>query len=144
MKALVNLVKNTRNEFWADGLAKKLADNFEEQAMEALTERLHNDPRIAIACNAFSFGIKAISFSDGTVILDDDSIVELEEWISLKEDLMFNEPSEKTYILIGLDDFGMCIKSIKPFIDELVNRGYKLLINPENDQLNVSFEMPQD
>ena len=37
MKKLVNVVQNIRNEIWTDGKAKKLADDFEQKALEALT-----------------------------------------------------------------------------------------------------------
>ena len=138
MKKLVNVVQNTRNEIWADGKAKKLADDFEQKAQEALTEWFHVEPSRAIANNIFSFEIKAIAFSDGTILLENAPITGWDEW----DDVEFTELSKDDFIMIN-DDSGVDAKIIKPFIDELINRGYKLSYN-DATQLCVSFEMPKE
>ena len=137
MKKLVNVVQNTRNEIWTDGKAKKLADDFEQKALKALTEWLHDEPSRAIAYNIFSFEIKAIAFSDATILLENAPITGWDEW----DDVEFSELSENDFIMID-DNTGLDVKNIKPFIDELINRGYKLSLS--DSQLCVSFEMPKE
>ncbi len=134
MKKLVNVVQNTRNEIWTDGKAKKLADDFEQKAQEALTEWFHDEPSRAIAYNIFSFEIKAIAFADATILLENAPITGWDEW----DDVEFPELSNNDFIMIG-DHIGLDVKNIKPFIDELINRGYKLSLS--DSQLCVSFEM---
>ena len=142
MKKLVNVVQNTRNELWTDGKAKKFADDFEQKAQEALTEWFRLEPSRAIAYNIFSFDIKTIVFSDGTVIFEDAPISGWPKWSDVENDEYFVEISEDYFIRIG--DGCMPVKSIKPFIDELVNRGYKVLFNKGDNLLFVSFEMPKE
>jgi len=58
----------------------------------------------------------------------------------------FAELSDNHFIQIGLANCDSCmpVKNIKPFIDELVNRGYNVLFNKVEDLLYVSFEMPKE
>ena len=146
MKKLVNVVQNTRNEIWTDGKAKKLADDFEQKAQKVLTEWFHAEPSRAIAYNIFSFDVKAIALSDDTVLLEDAPITGWQERSDLEDSNQFVKISEDYFLQIRLDNYEnyMPVKNIKPFIDELTNRGYKVLFNKCDDLLSVSFKMPKE
>ncbi len=146
MEKLVNFIQETRNKVLASGMAKKFADNFEQKALETLSEWFRDNPSRAIAYNIFSFHLGSIVFDD-EVSPTIDFVVGYRDWQELEDvdDEYLVEISENQNILIALDESfnSIVVKDFEPFINELYNRGYKVLYYSFNNTLCVNFGIPR-